>query len=378
MYENYWQLDRRPFENSDDAPFYYPGESHQGTLLKLRYVVENRRGGAILAGSPGTGKTLVARMLTRQLAESCQPLVHLVFPQMAAPELLAYLADELAAPGGTGHGIDQTIRRIRNFLDENEARGQHAVVAIDEAHLLEATDTLEALRLLLNFEVNARPALTLLLIGQPRLLPMVDRMPGLEERLALKCLLRPFTLDETISYIAHRLQAAGAKRQIFEPAAIEAIFGLTHGLARRINRLCDLALLIGFAEERPAITAAQVELGFARIGHRRTGIATGSKKPRGRESISPLRASNCQTSLERHRLPTPFAVDSVLRPVPLRRRDFSSTIGRDPIDRCRPAGLTCPPPAACGIRASGRWPSSFARPEPAIWRWEGGFRTAGP
>jgi type II secretory pathway predicted ATPase ExeA len=259
MYETYWQLDRKPFENSDDPRFYYPGESHQGTLLKLRYVVENRRGGAILAGGAGTGKTLLARMLARQLAEGCKPLVHLVFPQMPAAELLSYLADELAAPGAAARGIDQTIRRIQNFLEENEARGQHAVVAIDEAHLLEDIDTLEALRLLLNFEVKARPALTLLLLGQPRLLPMIDRMPGLEERLALKCLLRPFTLDETASYVAHRLQAAGAKRQIFDPAAIEALYGLTHGLARRINRLCDLGLLIGFAEERPAVTAAQLE-----------------------------------------------------------------------------------------------------------------------
>jgi general secretion pathway protein A len=198
-------------------------------------------------------------MLARQVAEGYKPIVHLVFPQMPAAELLSYLADELAAPAAPGRGIDQTIRRIQTFLAENDARGQHAVVAIDEAHLIEDTETLEALRLLLNFEVKSRPALTLLLMGQPRLLPIIDRMPGLEERLALKCLLRPFTLEETISYIEHRLQAAGAKRPIFEPAAIEALYGLTHGLARRINRLCDLSLLIGFAEERPNVNAAQLE-----------------------------------------------------------------------------------------------------------------------
>jgi len=98
-----------------------------------------------------------------------------------------------------------------------------------------------------------------LLVGQPRLLPIIDRMPGFEERLALKCLLATVYARRTISYVSHRLQAAGAKRQLFEPAALRVALGLTHGLARRINRLCDLALLIGFAEERRTISAEQLD-----------------------------------------------------------------------------------------------------------------------
>ncbi len=263
MYEKYWQLDQRPFETSDDPRFYYPGESHQGTLLKLRYVVENRRGGAVLAGGSGTGKTLLVRMLARQLTDAFRPVAHLVFPQMTAIELLAYLAEELAAPAGTvgpiSAGVDQIIRRLQGFLLDNEAQGRHAVVIVDEAHLLDDGSVLEALRLLLNLTSNGKPLLTLLLVGQPRLLPIIDRMPEMEERLAIKCLLKPLTLEETISYVTHRLKAAGAKQPIFEPQALETLYQLTHGLARRINRLCDLALLIGFAEERKTISAAQLE-----------------------------------------------------------------------------------------------------------------------
>ncbi|GAG08635.1 unnamed protein product, partial [marine sediment metagenome] len=63
MYESYWQLTTRPFDNGDDSRFYFPSESHQGALLKLRYAVENRRGGALLSGAAGLGKTLLANML---------------------------------------------------------------------------------------------------------------------------------------------------------------------------------------------------------------------------------------------------------------------------------------------------------------------------
>ncbi len=83
MYEAYWQLLAKPFETSADARFYYPSEVHQGALLKLRYAVENRRGGALLAGGSGSGKTMLVGWLRRQLAENCTPFVHLVFPQMS-------------------------------------------------------------------------------------------------------------------------------------------------------------------------------------------------------------------------------------------------------------------------------------------------------
>ena len=261
MYETYWQLDRRPFENnSSDVRFYYPGESHQGAMLKLRYAVENRRAAALLSGASGSGKTLLVGQLRRHLAKQFSPVVHLVFPQMPAELLLAYLADELGARSESrSDNIEFTVRRIQGFLSQNVSQNQHAVVAIDEAHLLENSRTWEALRLLLNFEVGGQPALTLLLIGQPALLAQMDRMPAMEERLGVKCLLRPFSVDETAAYVNFRLQAAGAKQQIFEPAAIETLHQLTHGLARQINRLCDLALLVGFAEERHSIGAEQLE-----------------------------------------------------------------------------------------------------------------------
>lgn len=261
MYETYWQLDRRPFENnSSDVRFYYPSESHQGAMLKLRYAVENRRAAALLSGASGSGKTLLVGQLRRYLSKQYSPLVHAVFPQMPAESLLAYLADELAAPGTANSGnIEQTVRRIQAFLSQNAAQNQHAVVAIDEAHLLEDTRAWEALRLLLNFEVDGQMPLTLLLVGQPALLAQMDRMPAMEERLGVKCLLRPFTVDETAAYMNFRLQAAGAKQLIFETAAMETLHSLTRGLARQINRLCDLSLLVGFAEERQTIGAEQLE-----------------------------------------------------------------------------------------------------------------------
>ena len=273
MYESYWQLARKPFEPTSEQADYYPSETHQGAMLKLRYAVENKRGAALLVGPGGTGKTMLVQTLSRGLPQNFSPFVHLVFPQLSSAELVRYLADELAAStayaearpesisdtGNSKDGLDHTVRRIQNFLADNTRQGNHAVVAVDEAQLLAGGGSLETLRLLLNFELGGRPGLTLLLVGQSSLLPTLARMPGLDERFGVKTLLRTLTQDETASYITHRLRAAGATRTIFDPLALETVHTLTHGVPRQINRLCDLALLIGFAEELPTISSAHVE-----------------------------------------------------------------------------------------------------------------------
>ena len=263
MYESYWKFNKKPFENVSDERFYYPSETHQGALLKLRYAIESRRGAALLAGPSGSGKTLLVRALRKQLSETYSPLLHVVFPQMPAAELLRYIADGLgttsdAAAAGAAQ-VSDSVQRIERALADNASAGHHAVIVIDEAQLLAETGALETMRLLLNFETDAQPNLTLLLVGQTSLLPAIDRMGGLEERLGVKTLLRAFTAEETAAYVNHRLRAAGSTDTIFQSETVDVIHALSHGIPRRINRLCDLALLVGFAEERTTISPDQIE-----------------------------------------------------------------------------------------------------------------------
>jgi general secretion pathway protein A len=261
MYLDYWQLAAKPFDPCADRTAFYPCEPHEAALLKLRYAVENRRGAALLAGPAGVGKTMLVQLFRAALAETLRPQVHLVFPQMSSRDLLVYLAEQLGAPPADPprHTIEESVRRLEFLLQQNAQRGRHAVVVIDEAHLLEDCGALETLRLLLNFEVGGQPALTLLLVGQMGLLSAVGRLPSLEERVAVKVLVRAFTAEETAGYVQHRLRRAGANREIFTPGALEALHYLGHGTARQINRLGDLALLVGFADRLPQLTAEQIE-----------------------------------------------------------------------------------------------------------------------
>jgi len=55
--------------------------------------------------------------------------------------------------------------------------------------------------------------------------------------------LAPFKLEETTSYIKHRLQVAGSKAEIFQPDTFEVIQTATGGIAREINNLAYNAMV---------------------------------------------------------------------------------------------------------------------------------------
>lgn len=260
MYLEYWQLDRKPFDSEFSADSKLLTDDQRSALRKLRYAVESRHAAALLAGSAGVGKTLLVNSLEQELAEEFRPFVQLVFPQMSGRDLLAYLAEHLGAPpvDGARRTIEESVLRLERMLTENAAAGRHAVVVVDEAHLLEDGALLEPLRLLLNIRVDGKPTFTLVLCGQLELLSVVQRYGAFDERVDLKVVLPPLTAEETAGYVASRLETAGASREIFSSDGLDAVHKLTSGVPRRINRLCDLALLVGFASEEPTIDGEQL------------------------------------------------------------------------------------------------------------------------
>ena len=261
MYTEYWQLATKPFEPTFDESFLFSCPAQQAALHKLRYTVEGRRSAAVVAGPAGCGKSVLIQSLRSQLGDDIGKFVQLVFPLMSSRDLLAYLAEEIGAPPADPplRTIEESLRRLEFALDEQSRRGKHTVMVIEEAHLLEDSGLMETLRLLTNLQPAGQPALTLILVGQPSLLSSLRRNPTFEQRLDLKTLLKPLNKEETADYVNHRLHAAGATRPLFSADALDVLHRLSGGLPRQINRLGDLALVVGFAAEQHTIDAEQIE-----------------------------------------------------------------------------------------------------------------------
>ena len=258
MYGNYWHFRESPFRNRFRRAYYFPSPTHQASLLKLRYAIEQREEATILVGEPGTGKSFVSHILSELLAESVAPIVRTCCPFDIPEDLMIHLATELTEGGFKGSGY-AALREIETFLTRNFQEGRHAVFILDDAQLLQNVRTWEVLRSLMTLKIAGDAPWTLIILAQPLLLPLLDRLPHLEELFALKAFLRPWTLEEVAQYIKHCVNTAGGDDDIFSSEAVEVTADLSSGIPRRVNRLCDLSLLVAFAEKSRRVMAAHVE-----------------------------------------------------------------------------------------------------------------------
>lgn len=263
MYEQHWRLSRAPFRSSSSVDFFFPGRSHEAALLKLRYLVDQRQGIAVLTGGSGSGKTCVLDAFFSQLPAHCGPVVPILFPQLTSAELLGLLTTKLEAEDGEAalvcQGLDHVLQRLERQLERLTQAGRHPLIVIDDAHLIADRRLWQTLQLLLNYRRADRIEFSIILAGQPELVGQVKRYGALLDRLAFISTLTALDAMETEGYVRHRLEAAGGSGDLFEDAALQRVYDLSGGIPRRINRLCDFALLVGYADNLDQITAAQID-----------------------------------------------------------------------------------------------------------------------
>ena len=240
-------LEREPFSTSPDPAFFYQSPKHRSVLANLLIEFRLRRGLSIVLGDIGTGKTTLGRKLIQKLKERERFLVHLVLDPTYPSEDLFFSALirtlGISVPAAAPTLVDYRDVLERYLFQRSIGEGQTVVLVIDEAHKLNAL-SLEALRILLNYETNEAKLLQLVLLGQMELLPLITGMPNLMDRVSLKSVLDPLDLPETRELIHFRLREAGyqSRLPLFTEAAIESIQEYAEGYPRRVAMLCHQAL----------------------------------------------------------------------------------------------------------------------------------------
>jgi len=249
MYEKYWGLSEKPFENTPDPRFMYYSKKHEEALTRLLYAVKEEKGAAMLTGEYGSGKTVLSRILIDELIKNkIYEVALIIHPQLNPLEFMQEIIYQLKDEHVEG-SKPKLLHMLQDSIYKNFREEKKTVVLIDEAQIIRNQETFEEVRLFLNFQLNNKFLITLILIGQPELLRKINAIPQLEQRLGIKYHLTGLDDKETQEYIKHRLEVARAQREIFTKEALEIIYQYSKGLPRKINNICDLSLLIGFGSE---------------------------------------------------------------------------------------------------------------------------------
>jgi len=259
MYQNYFGFTAEPFSIAPDPHFLFLSDRHQEALAHLSYGMQGSGGFILLTGEVGTGKTTVSRALLEQL-DAHTRTAFILNPTLNEHELLATLCDEFGIRYAKRSAtIKQLTDKLSQFLLKAHSEGEKCLVLIDEAQHLKP-EVLEQLRLLTNLETDQQKLLRVILIGQPELQDLLRRreLRQLAQRITARYHLLPLTPADTARYIDFRLQVAGAGAGIFTAAAIKKLHQASEGIPRRLNVLCDRALLAAYNEHSASVLPKHV------------------------------------------------------------------------------------------------------------------------
>jgi len=261
MYNSYFGFKENPFSLTPDPNYLYLSQYHKEAFDHLIYGINERKGFIVVTGGIGTGKTTLCRALLGSLDSSTKTA--LIFN--------AYISDmEFWKTINQEFGIETAVAAqskkdyidcLNQFLLETFSQDGNAVILIDEAQNLSHT-VLEQIRMLSNLETEKEKLIQIVLVGQSELRELLatPSLRQLDERIMVRYDLKPLDKKDVRGYIEHRLVVAGGKGNLqFTRGAFEAIYANSQGNPRRINGICDRALLIAYYKDEFTISKSMVQ-----------------------------------------------------------------------------------------------------------------------
>ena len=257
MILNYYALQSDPFSPTSHPAWFFASRSHTAALQTLLASLKAGQALAILLGEPGVGKTFLVHVALAHRDLQDLKVVHLWYPPGSFHDTLQMIGWELGLDAVTSDAATLAHALHRALLTEHE-RGRQVVLVIDEAHTLSVESLAILVRLSNVRALTGAPLLQILLVGLPTLWRHFSAPPlrPFKQRTVTRVTLAPLTYGESLAYIRHRLQQAGAREgTVFVPGAMRHVARQARGNPRIMDLLCTNMLLTGFTARQKPIAA---------------------------------------------------------------------------------------------------------------------------
>src|SRR4030042_479319 len=258
-------FNKEPFSTSPDPEFFYLSKEHETALTNVLIELRLKRGLSVILGDVGTGKTTLSRKLIQELKERKDFCFHVIFdPSFENEQLfLEHLVRNFNCPINNNHqpNLLDLKESLESFLfQKGVSEGKIIALVVDEAQKLNSV-SLEALRVLLNYETNEFKLLQLILLGQEEFYHTIMNIPNFFDRISFKFTLNPLDYKETKEMIEFRLKQAGykARKYLFLEDGIRKIHEYTDGYPRKITMLCYKALKKLILDNKLAVDGKMID-----------------------------------------------------------------------------------------------------------------------
>ncbi|ASI89894.1 MULTISPECIES: AAA family ATPase [Vibrio] len=245
MYLDYFGFEQYPFALTPNTALFFGLSPHYEAIQTVTAGVALGEGVLKVTGEVGTGKTLVCRMLIKQL-EADYSLVYLPNPVLSGAELRIAIAKELGIEQSQQHTL---LEDIQKKLIEAKQSKRPVVALIDEAQAL-SDEALETLRLLGNLETEDSKLMHLVLFGQPELDTRLEQhhLRQFRQRITFSATLRTMAKAECFAYVQQRTMSAGREEHLFSHHQLAAIWRASKGVPRLVHQICHKTLLLAFGD----------------------------------------------------------------------------------------------------------------------------------
>jgi len=259
MYEEFFHLSKPPFSMTPDPEFLFLAPTHREALAGLMFTMLGRRGTAVLSGEVGTGKTTLLRKLIQSAPAEKVHFCSVFSTNTTPAEFFELILIGFGLPVA---GLSKAERLLKfwEFLMACDEEGRTPVLLVDEAHNLSA-ESLEEVRLLMNFETAKRKLLQVVLAGQNELRELMRRedLRQLRQRVSVRLDIVPLEPAEVEQYMRHRWHQSGGNGNFpFNAEAVDLVAAWSRGIPRVTNAICDIALLRAYTSENASVGAGIV------------------------------------------------------------------------------------------------------------------------
>jgi type II secretory pathway predicted ATPase ExeA len=256
--EEHFGLSQPPFPKAATELSLLRHSALQEILDKLRFAL-GRDTIALLVAESGCGKSTILGLFAKSLDAGSYHVLATSLTTVGPFGLISHLAalSGLRPCRFKGDTAATFIAHLRGLP-------KRTVLLVDEAHMMPDA-SLEDLRLLTACDFDRRSPFALVLVGQPLLRERLNEPQhySLTQRIGVRLRLRPLSDAEMPLFLDRHLKAAGARKSIFEPDAIAALFQHTRGVPRLVQNAALAAMLACMENGKKTVDAAAVQQAVA-------------------------------------------------------------------------------------------------------------------